>query len=60
MRFHYDVFTITTLDAWIELHQPDTLELSDHQYFIISGMVGKNIRKYRGIPIVFLGTPQAV
>lgn len=53
MKFQFDIFTVTSLDAWIELHRPMTIEMSDHQYFVLTGMLGKNVKEYRGIPIVF-------
>jgi hypothetical protein len=60
MKFHYDIFTITTLDAWCQLHQPTSLELSDHQYFVLTGMLGVNVKEYKGIPIEFLNAPKVV
>jgi hypothetical protein len=57
VKFHYDIFTVTPLDAWIE-HRPTSLELSDHQYLVLTSMLSKNVKKYNGIPIVFLDVPK--
>jgi hypothetical protein len=58
MRFQYDNFTLTNLDAWIGLVRPISIEMTDHQYSVLTGILRKLVKEYKGIPIHFVDAPK--
>ncbi|MGY3406120.1 hypothetical protein ACVWZV_002233 [Bradyrhizobium sp. GM5.1] len=51
-------FSLGNLEAWVTLHQPKEIGMTDNQYAHFATLCGRNKRDYKSIPIVFLDAPK--